>query len=294
VNKGWIIGCVLSCAVAAHAGGVVALTDGRVAPYREAMTGAREVLGGSATVVDVAAPDAAAQLQKAQPTVVLAVGQKALDLAKAESANVATVFCMVMGSSNLHSRTVTGVRLEVSPAQQLEQLKLVHPRARRVGVIYEPHGSGALVDEAVKAAGRLGLTLVARSVPDAKGVRPALLEIADGIDALLLIPDPHLITSEMFGFLLSFTLERKIALFGFLDSFSRAGALASIAAEYSEIGRRAAKLALEIAGKPESARLPVPAPVSPSGSLTVNIKTARRLGIDLPAAVTAKARQVYE
>lgn len=294
MKKGWIIGCGLLCAAAAHAGGVVALTDGRVAPYREAMTGAREVLGGAATVVDVAAPDAAAQLQKAQPTVVLVIGQKALDLAKAESANAATVFCMVMGASTLHSRTVTGVRLEVSPAQQLEQLKLVYPRAKRVGVIYEPHGSGALVDEAVKAAGRLGLTLVARSVPDAKGVRPALLEIADGIDALLLIPDPHLITSEMFGFLLSFTLERKIAMFGFLDSFSRAGALASIAAEYSEIGRRAARLALEIASKPESARLPVPPPVSPSGSLTVNIKTARRLGIDLPAAVTAKARQVYE
>jgi putative ABC transport system substrate-binding protein len=258
------------------------------------MAGARELLGGSALVIDLAAPDAAAQLIKSQPAVVLAVGQKALDLAETRAAGVPTVFCMVLGSIDIHSRAVTGIRLEVSPAQQLEQVRQVAPKTKRVGVIYEPHASGALVEEAVKAAGRLGLTLVAKAVSDARGVRPALLEMADGIDALLLMPDPRLITSEMLAFLISFTLERNIALFGFLDSFSRAGALASVAPDYTEIGRRAAKLALELASRPESSRLPVPPPVAIPGSLTINLKTARRLGIDVSPAVAAKARQVYE
>jgi putative ABC transport system substrate-binding protein len=278
----------------AWAGGVVAISDSRVAQYKEAMAAARDLLGSSVPMVEVAAPDAGAQLAAKQPAVILAVGQKALDVAKASAANVPTIFCMVLGSAGLQSRTVTGVRLEVPPQMELEQLRQVAPGAKRVGLIYEPKASGALVEEAVKAAGRLGLALVTKPVTDAKGVRPALLEIADSIDALLLLPDPRLITSEMFAFLLSFTLERNIALFGFLDSFSRAGALASIAPDYPEIGRRAAKLALELAARPEAMRLPVPGLVGSPGSLTINSKTAKKLKIDIPKSVSAKARQVFE
>jgi putative ABC transport system substrate-binding protein len=275
----------------AWAGGVVALTDTRVAQYREALTAAQQVLGASGKVIDASAPDATDQLNRADPAVILAVGQKALETAKTRT--TPTVFCMVLAGA-MGSRTVTGVKLEVPAAAQLEELKLVHPKARRVGIIYEPKASGPMVEEAVKAAGRLGLTVVSRPVADAKAVRPALLEIADGIDVLLLMPDPHLITSEMFAFLLSFTLERNIALFGFFESFTKAGALASFAPDYVEIGKRAAKIALDLSAKPTDARVPVPALVGSPGVLTINVKTAKRLGIDLPAAVLSKARKVYE
>ncbi len=38
---------------------------------------------------------------------------------------------------------------------------------------------------------------------------------------------------------------------------------------------------------------PVPAATGSPGALTVNLKTARQLGVEIPAAVLAKARHVY-
>jgi ABC-type uncharacterized transport system substrate-binding protein len=107
------------------------------------------------------------------------------------------------------------------------------------------------------------------------------------------MPDPRLITAEMFNYLLVYTLERKIALFGFLDSFTEAGALASVAPDYQEIGRRAGQLAAGIAARPADARLPVPPPMGGAGALSVNVKTARQLGVDVPQQVLSRARQVF-
>ena len=276
----------------ARAGGVVAISDGRIAQYREALGAAKELLK-DAPVLDSNAGDLADQLKRADPTVVLAIGQKALQMAKSATPNLPIVYCMVLGAGASASRTVTGVKLEVAAGGQLEQLRQVNPGAKRVGVIYEPRTSGAFMEDAVKAAGRLGLTLVSKPVSEAKEVRQALSDIAGSIDALWLMPDPRLITAEMFNFLLVFTLERKIALFGFLDSFTQAGALASVAPDYQEIGRRAGRLAAELAAKPAETRLPVPSPSPSPGALTVNLKTAKQLGLDIPAGVLGKARQVY-
>jgi putative ABC transport system substrate-binding protein len=193
----------------------------------------------------------------------------------------------------LGSRNVTGVKLEVAPATQLGLIHQLDGQAKRVGVIYEPKASGAFLEEALKTAGSLGLTLVARPVTDARDVRPAMEAISDSIDALWLMPDPRLISAEMFNYLLVFTLEHKIALFGFLDSFTRAGALASVAPDYQEIGKRAATIAVELMQRPADRRVPVPSPVFSPAVVSVNAKTARRLGIDIPATALAKAKQVY-
>jgi putative ABC transport system substrate-binding protein len=272
--------------------GILVVADSRIPQYREALASAKETLHNP-NVVDPGAADAAEQVRRADPAVILAIGQKAVQLAKTSAPATPTVFCMVLGQAAAASRSVTGVRLEVLPSAQLQQLRLVHPGARRLGVIYDPRTSASFLEDATKAAGAQGFTLVSRPVNDPREVRPALNEIAGAIDALWLMPDSRLLTAEMFSFLLSFTLERKIALYGFLDSFTEAGALASISPDYQEIGRRAAKLAAELADKPPEVRLPVPPPISSPGALTVNLKTAKQLHLDVPSGVLSKARQVY-
>jgi putative ABC transport system substrate-binding protein len=285
------LAALLLTASIAHAGGVVIVADGRVPQYKDAIAGAREI-AREATLVDLAAADAADQVKRADPSVVLAVGQKALALARAAAGEKPVVFCMVLGSAAAASgRNLTGVRLEVAPQIQLEHIRMVAPTVKRIGVIYEPRASGAYLEEALKAAGRLGLTLVTKPVNDAKEVRSALNDIASGIDGLWLMPDPKLVSAEMFNYLLATTLERKIALFGFLDSFTQAGALASSAPDYTEVGRRCGKMANEVAGRPGQ---PLPSPVGAPGALTVNLKTARQLGMDVPRSAQDKARQVFK
>jgi putative ABC transport system substrate-binding protein len=277
---------------AAAAGGVLAVTDSRVPQYKEALAAAQGVLHDM-TVVELRAADAAAQVKAAAPAVILAVGQKALQVAGAAAPQTPVVYCMVLGNAAVSTRTVTGVRLEVAPATQLRHYKDVAPSARRIGVIYDPRASERYVDEALRAAGQIGLTLVAKPVSDARQVRSALAQIADGIDALWLTPDPALVSAEMFNFLLVFTLEHKIALYGFLDSFTKAGALASVAPDYRAVGGQAARMVRDLISRPAAERLPVPAPIPSLGELSINVKTAKQLGLEIPQSTLAKAQQVY-
>jgi putative ABC transport system substrate-binding protein len=269
---------------------IVLLSDPNVPQYKEAIDAARSV-APDASFADESSPDAANQLKHAD--VVLAVGQKALELARAGAADKPIVYAMVLASQAQASRTVTGVALEVPPFAQFAQWKQMKFDATRVGVIYNPKESAAYVDEAGKAAGALGLTLISRQVTEAKDVRNALNDLAGKIDVLWLVPDPHLFTNDMFRFVLGFTLDRKIALLGFLDVFTASGALASMAPDYRDIGRRAMRLAVGIAGRAPEQRLPVPAPASSPGTLTVNLKTAKQLGIEIPDSLINKARQVF-
>lgn len=285
-----LVGAGLLASKSARAEGVLVLTDSRVVQYQEAVRTAKSVLP-NAPVLEVGASDISQQLGKASAAVILAVGQKAMTLAQQAGATV--VFCMVLGPSALTAKTVTGVRLEVESDVQLELFQQLHPAAKHLGIIYNPRTWSGFVKEAEQAAARRGVKLVPKPVSDAREVRSGVSDIAGSIDALWLMPDPGLITIDVFNFLLVFTLERKIALFGFFEGFTRAGALASVAPDYAAIGRQAAKLAADLAAKPAESRLPLPASVASPGVLTINAKTARQLGLDVPDAVQNKAIQVY-
>ncbi len=271
---------------------VVILTDGRVAQYREATTAAREVLS-SAPLVDVSSADATSQIGQHGPSVILAVGQKALATAQSAAPETPVVYCLVLGSAATATKNITGVRLEVSAADQLALLRLVQPRIKRLAVIYEPRNWQEYIAEANKVAQGMGIQIVSRSITDGKQVRGVLSDLVTGVDGLWLLPDPQLITAEMFSFLLVSTLERKVPLFGFFDSFTKAGALASVSPDYTAIGQKAAKLAQSIAQKPANTRTPVPPPTTSPGVLTVNQKTAGQLDLELSQDVLGKARQVY-
>jgi putative ABC transport system substrate-binding protein len=273
-------------------GGVVAVTDGRVAQYKEALAAAQGLLS-DAVVVDMAAGDPTPRIKELQPGVILAIGQRALQAARSAAPETPIVHCMVLGAAAAGSRVVTGVRLEVAPAELLASLKTLLPSAKRIGVIYDPRSLGWYYDEAEKAARGLGLSLLPKAVADARDVRAAADALAGQIDILWLWPDPHLINSEMFSVLLLSTIDRHVALIGFLDSFTQAGALASVAPDYREAGRRAAKLVAELVGRPPAARLPVPPLQLGPGALTVNLKAAKQLGVEVPAAALSRARQVY-
>jgi ABC-type uncharacterized transport system substrate-binding protein len=160
-------------------------------------------------------------------------------------------------------------------------------------MIFDSRTFGSYAQAATQAASAQGITLVTRPVSDGKEVRAALADIAGSIDGLWLVPDPALVNIEIFNFLLVTTLERKLALFGFFADFTRRGALASVAPDYAEIGKQAAKLAADLAGKPAAARSPLPPSLASPGGLTINAKTARQLGIDLSDDVQAAAKQVY-
>ncbi len=111
------------------------------------------------------------------------------------------------------------------PDRQLRLTRYLLPQARRVGVLYAEH-SRFLVDELRRAAGPLGLEIVAQDWPQLRDSRP-LQHLLSNSDVLLGIDDPELYNSKTAKNLLLSTYARQMPLIGPNAGFVRAGALAS-------------------------------------------------------------------
>jgi putative tryptophan/tyrosine transport system substrate-binding protein len=272
----------------AYAGPPVVLVEAKVAQYREAAEAAKRHLSGSIEV-DPSDPAAAAKLNEAP--VVVAVGQKSLAMAKASAEKVPVVFCMVLGlNKSLLGTGVTGVPIEADPSVVITHIRSISKETKRVGFVYNPSSADVLLKEAERAAKAQGVSLVLKPVTTPAEVKDAMTQMVGSIDALWLPPDPKLFSKELFAFLLTFSAERRLPLFGFLESFTQAGALASVSPDYGDIGDRAGRLANQIIGNRGQ---PVPPPVFAPGNLSVNLKTAKALGIDVPPQALASAKQVF-
>lgn len=279
-------------AAQAWAGGPVVLLEQKVAQFRDAAAGVKGQLSG-ATEQDVG--DTAAADRLGDATVIVAVGQKALSLAKEKAPKVPTVFCLVLGATKDQvSDTVTGVPFEPDPVDALAKLKETAPAVTKVGLLYNPAASDWFVAEAQRGAKQYGLTLVTRSVGSAQEVRDAARALLQQTELLWLPPDAKLFPKDLVLFLLTSAAERSVPIVGFLDSMAQAGALASVSADYAEAGRRAGKLAAEIAGRPDGKRTPVPPAAWAPGRLTLNLKTAETMNIKPTAGALRMATQTFK
>jgi putative ABC transport system substrate-binding protein len=287
-----VVAAALAAILPARAGAadVVILVDPDVPQYAETAKAIRARLDDAATVA-LSGDDPVAAARRHSPRVIVAVGQKALTLVAGRVTDVPIVYATVLfpDKHGLTAENITGVPLEIPAAAQLAKFQLVAPRVKRLGVIYSKD-SGAIVEEGTRAAKSLGLTIVAKAVTSSREVADALDEMDDRIDALWLVPDAKIVNKDVFAYLLRATLDEGIPLFGFLEGFTQAGALASIAPDYADIGAKAADLAKKVLAAPAT----LPTKVYSNGALSVNLKTAQRLGLEIDKSVEKGAARVYK
>jgi putative tryptophan/tyrosine transport system substrate-binding protein len=276
-----VVGLVV-CAWAAPARAtVVLLGSEHAADDKEAIDAARQV-APSFSFADVDSQDASEQLRHAD--VILAVGARALIMARAVTPDTPVVYALVPAAEALPGKSVTGVALEVPPYVTFAQWKQLRFDGQRVGFVYDK-ASPASVADVNKAASALGLTLVVRAVDRAK-LDSAVDALAPNVDAMWVVgPLSPAAAAKWSG---------KVALLGSDEKATAAGALFSLAPDPRDIGRRAARLALGIAGRAPKERLPVPPPSTSPGALTINAATAQALGIDVPDPILKKARKIYK
>jgi putative ABC transport system substrate-binding protein len=290
--------CVLAIAAiavadprAAHADGVVMLTEGGVAQYQETINGVRSRLSVNVVQIDInGGGDALAQLRQAHPQAVVAVGIKPLTLVARAVTDVPIVYCTVLypEQHGLTGANITGVPLEIPALKQLEQLRDVAPRVKRLGVIYSA-AVAPFVAEATAAAARLGLKLVGQSIGSSREVADAFTKMAGQIDALLVLPDAKVMNKEVFSYLLGASLDANVALFGFLEVLTQGGALASISPDYQDIGARCGELVTQVIERHGA----LPPKTYSRGALSINLKTAGRLGITVDDRVIKSAKRVF-
>jgi putative ABC transport system substrate-binding protein len=190
---------------------------------------------------------------------------------------------------------ITGLSMLLTElsAKELEMLTEVLPRAKCIGVIWNPTTpSHSLAVRAVEEAGeKLKLKLVllpARTVDDFAGAFTTM--VREQTDGFIDIISP--LSTGQRSALVELALRlRQPGVFGTRE-FVDAGGLMSYGADIEDLHRRAALYIDKILKGAKPADLPVEQ--ASKYQLIINLKTAKSLGIEVPATLLARADEVIE
>jgi len=243
--------------------------------------------------LDERTADMFAQIRQARPDLVLTLGTRATAAALANRLDgVPVVFSMVLHpqQAGFVRPDVTGITLEVAPEEQFRLLRRLLPRARTVGVLYDPTQTGLVVEQARRSAERLGFRLETVAVAGPPEALRAIDRLATRVDVLWAVPDGSVFTPLTTGAIQLAALQRRVPVLGLSASHARTGALAALTLDYADLGRQTTDLVRRVITHGDARNIPIARPRKVN--VIVNARTARRLGIALDPALTKQAIEV--
>jgi putative ABC transport system substrate-binding protein len=247
----------------------------------------------------------AKELVQLQPDVILAATTPVTAALQRETRTIPIVFAIVsdpVGAGFVEGLprpggNITGfINAEAAMGGKwLELLKEIAPRVRRVAIMFNPDtapGGGAYFLGPFEAAARSlvvePITARVRSDADIEAVTASLAREQAG---LMIMSDSFMQVHQ--GTVISVTARNSVPAIGAdLNGFAREGGLLSYGANFSDIFRRAASYVDRILRGANPADLPVQSPTK--FVLVINLRTAKALGLDVPASVLARADEVIE
>ena len=279
---------------------IAILQSSDIAAYREAIAGLKATgpIGAIYTEYDAQGDlelgkKLASKLRASNASLVVAVGLKAALAAKVEIVDVPIVYMMILDplKHQLTAANMTGTLLEVPVDRQLKIMRTFLPTLHQLGALYDPAKTSSRVKEAVQQATISDFQLKGLPVESDKDVPQQLRTLLSDVEALWLIPDSTVLTNESIRFILESALARQIPVIGFSPEFTRLGALLSMSVNYGDVGRETGLLARRILDGERLLPLnPVP---SARLKITVNLKTARFLGMTFPKELTSLIDETY-
>ena len=234
-------------------------------------------------------------------TVILAYGEGA---GRAAQAATRTLPIICVGDDLVDSglaadlarpgRNITGVSLLATEldAKKIEVLKELLPRAKRFGVLNDPATSGPQRPQAMaEAARRLGITLQTIDVRGADDLEPAFRAFrAGGAQGVNIVSSPMLTSfRRRLGEL---SLAAKIPAICQWRNMAEAGCLVSYGVTLTELYELSADQIARLLKGAKPANLPIEQPKK--FELTINLKTAKALGLTIPQSVLLRADHVIQ
>jgi len=197
------------------------------------------------------------------------------------------------GTSNeSHLPNVTGTYLMGAYDQMVPMIRAYLPKARVLGTVYVPAEVNMVSQKAVleKAARTAGFEL--KAVPaNATGevADAALALVAAKVDGICQLPGN--LTVAAFPTIAQVAHRARVPIFAFQSSQASAAVL-TLARDYYDSGREAAKLAARIMRGESPASLPFVGMADVQ--IIINQTATREAGLTSPAAVVAKAQKVID
>jgi ABC-type uncharacterized transport system substrate-binding protein len=243
------------------------------------------------------------ELVKVPVDVILAINTPAVQAAKRATAAIPIVMTRVgnpikLGLVNSLSQpggNVTGLTFipdEVS-GKRLQLLKEILPGASRAAVLwYGPNPGPTLVVHEMAAPSRqLGIELLLFPVHSPADLPEAFDAGRRGHSQALVVVDDAFITKHRRK-ILDLAMRHSLPVFALFRPFAEDGALMAYGASAPPIYRRAAFYVDRILKGARPADLPVEQPTK--FELTINLKTARALRVEVPPMLLARADEVIE
>ena len=279
---------------------IAILRSSDIEAYREAIAGLKATgpIGAIYTEYDVQGDlelgkKLARKLRASNASLVVAVGLKAALAAKIEIVDIPIVYMMILDplKHQLTADNMTGTLLEVPVDRQLKIIRTFLPTLHQLGTLYDPAKTSSRVKDAVLQAAKSDFQLTGLPVESDKDVPQQLRTLLSNVEAFWLMPDSTVLTNESVRFILESAIARQIPVIGFSPEFTRLGALLSMSFNYGDVGRETGLLAKRILDGER--QLPLdPAPIRQL-KITVNLKTAKFLGITFPNGVTSLIDETY-
>jgi len=230
---------------------VITITD--VEAYAQTLQGIREQFP------DVLVWDARDErrlrenLAKALPALAIAVGSSAaLALGRAAPPQLVLVNsvvweCDLESNGGGSARFRTAVVVDLAPEVLLREVGRLFPGSSRIGVIRGPMQTDAYMKAFEQAARRSGLTVAVGTCQHPRDVVDVFLKLRSHADLVWCPPNAQLYNSATLKPLLIASLTHRLPIIGFSEQFVQAGALFGGFADFVDVGRQTADLALRVA-----------------------------------------------
>jgi putative ABC transport system substrate-binding protein len=187
---------------------------------------------------------------------------------------------------------ISSASLELT-AKRFELLKELVPNAKRMAVPVDPKGVNynTIVEENRQAASKLGFVISEIHVRSIDDIASAVEAISRKSYDAIFSPADTLVSAGIEWVVKQAIKEKLPAITALLVNVNR-GCLATYAADYAALGKQGAVLADKILKGAKPAALPVELPEKIK--LSLNLKTAKAIGIQIPKTMLLRADEVVE
>jgi len=190
-----------------------------------------------------------------------------------------------------HIANITGVATFQPVEKTIQVMREVFPRARRIGMVWNPAEacSEACTYKARDEAGKQGFELVEVNISSTSEVMDAVKSLTGrGIDLFFTSGDNTV--NMAFDAIAAVLRERQIPYFSNSFSDVERGAFISIGADYAEVGRETARMAIRVISGEDISKIPINNYLPEK--MYVNRMLAREYGMELPEVFLNRASKI--
>ncbi|HEL1930414.1 TPA: ABC transporter substrate-binding protein [Streptococcus suis] len=187
---------------------------------------------------------------------------------------------------------ITGVSDQTPVADAVSLIKEITPDAKTIGVLYSSNedNSKIQVAEFKAAAEEAGYTVLEYAVASSNEIA-ATVEVASSKADVLFTPVDNTVASA-FSTVVSVANKTKTPIFTSVEDMVEGGGIASVTLSQYDLGVATGKMAAKILDGANPADTPVQ--IFNEGTVVVNQKVAKEIGITLSDDVISKASKVIE